>query len=251
MPCRRPAHFLTFEPMKSIVACLAALLVICGCSTKKDKSEVRAVELPVPTEKINIAEELPYDSITRFIGNLKTVRNLDTGKQSIIHFLQKHYPSFKSEFLNEVDLHALRAELLEKIEDPFSDSPPEDDIRAFFFGLFISDHVRFSESKRPVTIIYITGSKRSPENDPDGWTNDPAYFPEEQYYIIPDTFTAINRRLEHYTNTTQIEEVIFSGIINLILGNSLAEIKKYTGSKEFYVGAGFDEATIFILGKVD
>jgi hypothetical protein len=235
--------------MRSIVISLAVLL-IWGCSTKKFKSEARAVKVREPIEKVAITEEVAYDSVTQFIGSLANVRNLDTGKQAIIVFLRQHYPTFHTEFLNDVDLYALRTELLEKIEDPLSDSPPEDNIRAFFFGLFISDDARFSESRLPVTILYMTGSKRSPEVDVNGWTDSPAYFPEEQYYIIPETFIAINRVLDHYSNTTQIEEIIFSGITNLILGNSLPEIKKYTGREDFYVGAGFDEATIFVLGKV-
>jgi hypothetical protein len=140
--------------------------------------------------------------------------------------------------------------MLERIEEPFSDSPPGKDIHALYFGLFISDRPQFSRSRRPVTILYITGSRRTPAIDKEGWTNDPAYFPEEKYYIIPDTFADINHVLEGYGHAEQVEEIIFSGITNLIIGNAFGEIKKFSGLNDFYIGAGFDEATIFVLGKV-
>jgi len=237
--------------MKLIVVCLTVLVGVCACGPgKKYNSDVKAVHTTGPVDKISIDRKVGYDTVTQFIASLANEKNLDAGKQAIIDFLKQHYPAFDPAFLKDIDLHAFRTEMLERIEEPFDDTPPGDDIRALYFGLFISDRPQFSPTKRPVTIIYITGSKRTPAIDKDGWTNDPAYFPEEQYYIIPDTFAAINQVLEGYTHTEQIEEVIFSGILNLIIGNSKPEIKKYSGLKDFYIGAGFDEATIFSLGKV-
>ena len=197
-----------------------------------------------------MTEKVGYDTVTQFIASLAKEKNLDAGKRAIMSFLTQHYPSFNAAFLKDIDLHALRTELLERIEEPLSDTPPSEDIHALYFGLFISDRPQFSPSKRPVTIIYITGSHRTPAADKEGWTNDPAYFPEEKYYIIPDTFTSINQVLQGYTHTDHIEEIIFSGMINLIIGNSFKEIKGYSGLSDFYIGAGFDEATIFSLGKV-
>lgn len=244
--------FFTFENMKSIVTGLIVLVVVCGCEPgkKKIQSEVRAVPAGLPLNRVKIEEKVGYDTLTQFVAGLAREKDLDAGKRSIIRFLEEHYPSFNPAFLNNTDLHAFREEMLKCIEAPLTDSPPGDDIQALYFGLFISDRPQFSPSKRPVTIIYLTGSKRTPAMDPEGWTNDPAYFPEEEYYIIPDTFTAINRELDAYTQTDQIEEVIFSGILNMIIGNAFGEIRKYSGLDDFYVGAGFDEATIFVLGRV-
>jgi hypothetical protein len=237
--------------MKSIIASLAVLMMVCACGPKKKyESEVKAVSTSVPTDRIKIAERVGSDTVTQFIAGLAKERNLDAGKQAIIGFLKQHYPSFDPDFLNKADLHAFRTEMLERIEEPLKDSPPGKDISALYFGLFISDRPQFTASKRPVTIIYMTGSRRPPNMDPEGWTNDPAYFPEEKYYIIPETFTAINRVLDGYTQTEQIEEIIFSGITNLIIGNAFSDIKKFSGLENFYIGAGFDEATIFVLGKV-
>jgi len=238
--------------MKSIVTGLTILaVVVCACGPKKkQESEVKAVYAARPADPIKITEKVAYDTVTQFIAGLAKEKDLDKGKQAMIDFLTQHYPSFDAAFLKNVDLHALRAELLERIEEPLSDSPPGDDIHALYFGLFISDRPPFSPSRHPVTIIYLTGSQRTPAVDKEGWTNDPAYFPEEKYYIIPEMFTAINHVLEGYTDTDHIEEIIFSGITNLIIGNSFGEIKEFSGLKNFYIGAGFDEATIFALGKV-
>ena len=229
------------------------VVLVCACGPKKQKydSEVKAIRTAGPVNKVTIAETVSYDTVKQFIERLTREKDLDAGKRAIIDFLTQHYPSFNASFLKDVDMHALRSELLERIEEPLSDSPPGSDIHALFFGLFTSDRPQFSPSKRPVTIIYMTGSRRTPAVDKDGWTNDPAYFPEEEYYIIPETFTAINQVLEGYTHTDHIEEIIFSGMVNLIVGNSSQEIKQYSGLENFYIGAGFDEATIFVLGKIN
>jgi hypothetical protein len=188
--------------MKSIVAGLAIGVAVCGCSLKKKyESEVKAVHTATSVNKLAVIEKVKYDTVTQFIGSLAKVKDLDAGKKAIIDFLNQHYPSFNAAFLKDIDLHTLRTEMLERIEAPFSDSPPGKDIHALYFGLFISDRPQFSPSKRPVTILYITGSRRTPAIDKDGWTNDPAYFPEEKYYVIPDTFTGINRVLEGYAHT--------------------------------------------------
>lgn len=239
--------------MKLTVASLTVLMIVvcaCGPGKKKYESEVKAVHTVVPINQVEIVEKVGYDTVTQFIAALAKEKNLDAGKQAIITFLKQHYRSFDPTFLNKIDLHALRTEMLERIEAPLSDSPPGKDIHALYFGLFISDRPPFTASKRPVTIIYMTGSKRTPAIDPEGWTNDPAYFPEEKYYIIPETFTSINRVLDGYDHTEQIEEIIFSGITNLIVGNALGDIRKFSGLEDFYIGAGFDEATIFVLGRV-
>jgi hypothetical protein len=245
------ADLFKFDDMKPIVVCLAVVM-ICACGPRKQKyeSEVKAIHTTGPVDKVTVTETVGYDTVTQFIASLAKERDLDAGKQAIVDFLTQHYPSFNATFLKAVDMHTLRAELLERIEEPLDDSPPGDDIHALYFGLYISDRPQFSPSKRPVTIIYITGSRRTPAIDKDGWTNDPAYFPEEKYYIILDAFTKINRVLDGYTQTDHIEEIIFSGMVNLIIGNVMPEIKEYSGLEDFYIGAGFDEATIFSLGKV-
>src|SRR6186713_1904366 len=104
--------------MKLIVASLAVLMIaVCACGPKKKyESEAKTVSTDVSTDRVNITERVGYDTVTQFIASLAKEKDLDAGKQAIIGFLRQHYPAFDPAFLNKVDLHALRTEMLKRIE---------------------------------------------------------------------------------------------------------------------------------------
>lgn len=200
-------------------------------------------------KKIEIKDELEWEEIETFINSLSLKRlGMEEGLTSIHTFLQTHYPDFDSQFVLELDLIQFKLGFVGWVEQRLKQSPLDHNIQSLFFGLFQSNDPEIAQGKESVTILYISGSDQTPDNDPEDWAVDPAYFPDGRYVVVPE-YIAIYNELAKYENTMEVEQIIINGMTNLILQNSLNEIGNLTGRAGIYVGSGFDGGTCFVIGK--
>jgi hypothetical protein len=234
--------------MKTIISIFFITTLFWSCKSQNENNQKTNIKMP---EKIEIKEELEWSELESFINHFaKTKTDLKTGKDTIISFLNEKIPSFNSDFLKLIDFEELRLKFIDWVKVPLTNSPPEEEIIAFYFGLFNSSDPQLSDDGELVTVLYLSGSITSPEHDSYDWAVDPKYFPPERYCIL-SAYSAIDKELRKYKNTSDIEQILFNGITNLILTNSLNELKEMTGKNEFHVGSGYDSGDCYIIGKVE
>jgi hypothetical protein len=200
-------------------------------------------------QQIEIKEELEWREIEDFINSISRNKlTLDQGKDSIISFLQKRYPSFDSRTVSKVNFHNLRHEFLDWVRVPLQHSPPDDNIRSLYFGMFESTDPQLVDDGKSVMVFYVAGSDRTPAEDVHDWAVNPRYLPDARY-IIFDDYIFLYNELKRYDNHDQVEQIIINGISNLIISNSLLELKHLTGKERLSVGSGFDEGPAFMVGE--
>jgi hypothetical protein len=200
-------------------------------------------------KKIEIRGVLAWDKVEAFIDSLSLKRlGMEEGLMSIHKFLQTHYPGFDSTFVLDLDLVQFQLGFVGWVKLRLTQSPLDANIQSLYFGLFQSNDPAIAEGEESVTILYISGSDQTPDNDPEDWAVDPAYFPDGRYVVVPE-YIGIYTELAKYENTMEVEQIIINGMTNLILQNSLNEIGTLTGRAGIYVGSGFDGGTCFVVGK--
>lgn len=225
-------------------------MIFWGWNSKKKKNNEQ-ISKSNPIEKIEIKEEIEWTELETFINQFADTKpNLESGKNTIIKFIQENFPSFKSDFMTELDFDAIKNEFIDWLKVPLLKSPPEKEIVAYYFGLFTSSDPQLSESGEEIKVLYIAGSKTTPEQDSIDWAVDPDYFPPERYCIL-NSYTQIEKELSKYKNTSDLEQILFNGITNLILVNSMDELKQNSNKSGMYVGSGFDSGPCFLIGKTE
>ncbi|WP_321308883.1 hypothetical protein [Marinifilum fragile] len=213
---------------------------------KKDNEHLSNQE---SIKKTEIREELEWEELEEFINHFaKTKPDLNTGKATIINFIKTKIPSFDHNFIEGIDFLETQKEFLSWVKEPLLKSKPDDNIVGLYFGLFTSSDPQLSKNGKELTVLYIAGSEISPKEDPTDWAVDPTYFPLERYCVL-SSFSIIDSELKKYTNTSDLEQVLFNGITNLILLNSMEELGKLSNNEEIYIGSGFDSGDCYNLGK--
>lgn len=199
--------------------------------------------------KATIKEQLPWKKIENFIKSLSEKKlGLVEGKEKIRTFLKVNYPSFESAFILEIDLKKTKQEFLNQIKEIINIYPIPISIKGIFFGLFTKISEPWEVFSKDTT-LYICGSKVSPEENPIDWSCSPAYFPPNRC-LKSSSFLKIDVELKKYKSVSDVEQVLFNGISNLIILNSLQEIKSIVKLDGTYIGSGYDSGDSFLLGKI-
>jgi hypothetical protein len=196
--------------------------------------------------RIKITTDLEWNEIEFFINQFaKNKPNLNDGKKIILQFVKDKFPEFNNDFINDIDFHKIQSDFIQWVRIPLIKTPPKLNINSFYFGLFKSSDPQISENNKEVTVIYITGSSVSPADDED-WAVDAEYSPSSKYCVL-SSYLKIDNELNNYNHTSDIEQILFNGITNLILVNSMDTLKKLINKDKINVGSGFDSGDCFMI----
>ena len=197
-------------------------------------------------KRIEITTDLEWIELENFINQFVKIKSsLDDGKVLILEFIKNKFPDFNSDFLNDIDFHKIQSDFIDWIKIPLSKTPPNTNIISYYFGLFKSSDPKISENESEITVIYITGSEISPKDDED-WALEADYSPSERYCVLP-SYSKIDNELSKYKNNSDIEQILFNGITNLILVNTLETLKSLIGKENINIGSGFDSGDCFMI----
>src|SRR5687768_3406229 len=179
-------------------------------------------------------------------GQIQYKPELRTGSKDLDNFLQSH---FDRSFLDKIDLDRLNVEFREKTRQALSATGVSNEIKSIYFGLltFAGD-----SDDTSLTTIHIAGSKSTPEEDEE-WACDVDY--KSRDYINLVDFELIDSSLAGEVDDKGIiEVVIFNGLLNLLLINSLDFIKALTfnrpGRQSLWLGTGFDSGSCYIIAEI-
>ena len=220
------------------------LLILAFSQTDKQKSLSANMVKP-----IEIIDNLDWIDIEKFINQIVAKKlSLTSGKDTIIKFIASYYPEFKTDFLQKLDFYEIQNEFIDWITEALSESLPPKNIVALYFGLFASSDPQLAAPDENLMVLYVTGSTISPEQSPIDWAVDSEYLPPKRYYVL-STNSIINQELTKYHNTSGLEQILFNGITNLILINSMDILSSKIKNNSYYIGSGFDSGPCFIIGK--
>lgn len=98
--------------MKLSSILLIVIMIFWGCNFRKTKNEQLANSNSIM--KIEIKEEVEWVAIETFIDQFAITKpNLETGKDTIVKFVQENFPSFNNDFLVDIDLDATKKEFFD------------------------------------------------------------------------------------------------------------------------------------------
>lgn len=192
---------------------------------------------------------MDFDLIVKFLdGQIKYRPNLTKGSEELNNFLKNQ---FQISFLDKIELGRLDIEFKEKVKEALTANTVSNDIRSIYFGLltFAGD-----DDDTSLTTIHIAGSKSTPEEDEE-WACDVDY--KSRSYINLTDFALIDSSLGgELEDKGIIEVVVFNGLLNLLLLNSLDLIRdlthesSLTGRQTIWLGTGFDSGDCYVVGEV-
>ena len=186
-------------------------------------------------KRIEITADIEWDKLEGIITDFNS--DLKTGKHNIIYFIKNNYPNFNSDFLSHIDLNNIKSEFNNYLFNTISEKPIGNNIKSLNFGLF--------ESDSDTILCYVSGCTLNPKEDVD-WAVNPEYFPEK--YLEISEFKVIYNELKKYKgNISDIEQLIVSGFMNLVIASSLKDIDSITNNEKLNLGSGYDSGDIFII----
>jgi len=190
------------------------------------------------------------DKVSNFIKVLiREKPAIEMGLERLRSHFVAMYPKLGIEPLRvinyENDLEGIKLWLI----DLFNKHPLPNTVKSVWFGLFEK-----ADGDGQSFCLYISGSKLTPDNDPSDWATDTIYFPEGRYYI-PEGLNQLYQEIKKINNSDNISEIevlVISSVTCLLLTHLLPQINVYLlkERKELFVGTGYDEGDIFILGKI-
>lgn len=180
---------------------------------------------------------------------IKGKPDLRTGSAELDTFLRNQ---FQISFLDKIDLGRLDMEFREKVKHALTTDTVSNDIESLYFGLLT---LAGDSDSTSLTTIHIAGSKSTPEVDQE-WACDVDY--KNRSYINLTDFALIDSSLGgELDDKGIIEVVVFNGLLNLLLINSLDLIKGLTfqgisqaDRQSLWLGAGFDSGDCYVLCEV-
>ena len=125
--------------------------------------------------------------------------------------------------VDNVEEGRLQAEFNDWLNEIFKNQLPKK-VKSIYFGLF--SMVDPDNEDDEITTIYFCGSTSTPQDDEDWacWTDD-SYLPENKYLVLTD-FMIIDQNIKLNRNIEgDINVLIFHGLLNLLILNSLEQIK--------------------------
>ncbi len=169
----------------------------------------------VQKKKITINGKLDISDITKFVDSLKT--NLYKGKRRVVNRIGKYYPNFNLLFLNNIYLEDMKSEFLKRLSKYVSKYPINNDLKVLTFSFFEKDRALY---------FYLSGDDK-PSLYPNDAAENPVYNPKKR--ILLPCFKNIYSELDLYKgNISDIEQIIISGFMYLVIYNSFEEIKEIT-----------------------
>jgi hypothetical protein len=191
-----------------------------------------------------------FNLIIEFLDRqVKDKPDLRTGTEELDNFLRNH---FQISILDKIDLDRLDIEFKEKVKDALTTDKVSNDIRSIYFGLLT---IAGDTDDTSLTTVHVAGSKSTPEKDLE-WACDIAY--KSSCYINLKDFALIDSSLGgELEDKGIIEVVVFNGLLNLLLINSLDLVKglafhgsSRTDRQSLWLGTGFDSGDCYVLGEV-
>ena len=123
-----------------------------------------------------------------------------------------------------INLNELQSEFSIWLKEVITTEPIPKDIKSIYFGLTTMSFPDIDNWKEKTT-IYISGSPLPPNEDED-WACETDYFPERRYLLLDD-FEKIDQLIKEKGYTSgEYEVLLFNGILNLLVINSIDEFKK-------------------------
>jgi hypothetical protein len=175
--------------------------------------------------------------------------DLSAGSRELDNFLRNH---FQISFRDKIDLDRLDIEFKEKVRHALTTDTVSHAIRSIYFGLltFAGD-----SDDTSLTTIHVAGSKSTPGEDEE-WACDVDY--KNRSYINLTDFALIDSNLKgELEDKGIIEVVVFNGLLNLLLINSVDLIKgltfhgySLTDRQSLWLGTGFDSGDCYVIGEV-
>jgi len=172
--------------------------------------------------------------------HIQTKAKFESGLEDIRRLLNKDNNQMIVENFN---FSRLKSEFFQFVEKTLGENPIPNNIRSICIGLFT-----MSDNGKEGTTLYLCGSITTPFEETLDWNVDPAYFPK--YYFVPNDFEAINKSYPDMSGDQEV--LVFNGIVNLLIINTIKEFEKYLLKKQntIYLGAGFDSGDTYILGQL-
>lgn len=163
----------------------------------------------------------------------------------------------------DIDIDELEKEFDNWLVEVIEKEPIPKNIKSIYFGLATISFPGIDNGKEKTT-AYIAGSKLTPAQDAD-WACDTEYFPNRRYLLLAD-FDKIDDTIKSNDKLNgNYEVLVFNGLLNLLVLNSIKELKdkllSYQDKKlglfktekirdSLHFGAGFDSGDIYLLGEL-
>jgi len=172
--------------------------------------------------------------------------DLRTGSNQLDNFLREQ---FQISVLEKIDVDRLDMEFRQKVSNTLTTNKVPNDISSIYFGLMTLDGDIDDTS---LTTIHLTGSLSTPEEDLE-WACDVDYAGQD--YINLTDFALIDSNLGELEDKGLIEVLIFNGLLNLLLINSVDLVKDLTyrsslaARQSIWIGTGFDSGDCYVIGE--
>ncbi len=163
----------------------------------------------------------------------------------------------------DIDTDELKKEFHDWLAEVIEKEPIPKNIKSIYFGLASMSFPEIDNGKEKM-ITYISGSKLTPVQDVD-WACDTEYFPNRRYLLLTD-FEKIDNTIKSNNKLSgDYEVLVFNGLLNLLVLNSLNELKDklmiYKDKKlglfktekrrdSLNFGAGFDSGDVYFLKEL-
>jgi hypothetical protein len=155
-----------------------------------------------------------------------------------------------TEVVDNVEEGRLQAEFNDWLNEILTNQIPKK-VKSLYFGLF--SMVDPDNEDDEITTIYFCCSTSTPQDDEDWacWTDD-SYLPDNKYLVLTD-FMILDQNIKQSPDIEgDIDVLIFHGLLNLLILNSVEQIKNSLTAthKSLYLGSGFDGGDILIMGRL-
>ncbi len=163
----------------------------------------------------------------------------------------------------DIDTDELKKEFHDWLAEVIEKEPIPKNIKSIYFGLASMSFPEIDNGKEKM-ITYISGSKLTPVQDVD-WACDTEYFPNRRYLLLTG-FEKIDNTIKSNNKLSgDYEVLVFNGLLNLLVLNSLNELKDklmiYKDKKlglfktekrrdSLNFGAGFDSGDVYFLKEL-
>ncbi len=191
---------------------------------------------------------LDWDLVDQTLQNhIDLQQNFVSGYYDLRNFV-------KSETLvdlfENVDEGRMQEEFKDWLSEVFAKQDIPKKIKSIYFGLFTMADPEFN-SGQETTTIHVCGSTSTPDEDGD-WACEAEWMPDNRYIVLTDFMTLDNNVKSKVESDGALEILIFNGLLNLLVINSVDTMRKLLleNRKKLILGAGYDEGEPYIIGNL-
>lgn len=153
------------------------------------------------------------------------------------------------DLFENVDEGRMQQEFNDWLSEVFNNKSIPKKIKSIYFGLFTMVDPEFN-SGQETTNIHVCGSTSTPSEDED-WACEAEWLPENRYLVLSDFITLDNNMKSKVKGDGALEILIFNGMLNLLVSNSIDTMLKHLRiEKKLVLGAGYDAGEPYVIGSV-